>query len=282
MKKSLSIVTLIAAGAACAMADISTKLDGYEYSDAPGGYVDHNQASQKGYNSFSGVKNTYWNGKSVNLAEDARYTISFNVLSSTGSADSGQPLFNFYLAAEDNSILFGNYYDVGNYERGAAGIFHATGNVAQGDTAQFSNTYALNSYLDGVRNGGIAYWKRSDKVTSLGAQTNLANGYHTYTIIVESFASETEVDKIIFSYNGVNGSGNSQEFALSSEAFGIILPNKDLQIGWFTSNEGGSMLLEQATYKKELRVSAIPEPSAFGLLAGLGTLCLVGARRRRR
>ena len=60
--------------------------------------------------------------------------------------------------------------------------------------------------------------------------------------------------------------------------------NDDWSGNVFLSTNGGSSY-EQATFTVsggEITVTTIPEPSAFGLLAGLGALALVASRRRRK
>ena len=80
---------------------------------------------------------------------------------------------------------------------------------------------------------------------------------------------------------------------ITSLNFGGIGDVNDQKLGKFPSNEqagrfnllgaaywtgGNAEVADLTNYYK----SAVPEPSAFGLLAGLGALALVGARRRRR
>ena len=93
----------------------------------------------------------------------------------------------------------------------------------------------------------------------------------------KELASETFIDGVTVSAVTEGETGNlSLSFAsdASYAAYGVI----------FNANEAGGSNGGVAVSIDNVQVSysAIPEPSAFGLLAGLGALALVASRRRRK
>lgn len=74
-------------------------------------------------------------------------------------------------------------------------------------------------------------------------------------------------------------------FVITKEMAGLIATDGETAKFAFSvlSNEvtGSNTIITMSNFKFD-GVSSIPEPSAFGLLAGLGALALVGTRRRRR
>ena len=91
-------------------------------------------------------------------------------------------------------------------------------------------------------------------------------------------ASETFIDGVTVSDIVVDQTVNNVSLSFTSDAsyaaYGVI----------FKANEAGGSNGGVAVSIDNVQVSysAIPEPSAFGLLAGLGALALVASRRRRK
>ena len=280
------------------MSNIDHQNSAYTYNQVASSF----NATLKGSDSVTGVSNYYWNGQTIQLNQDARYEISFNInVSGTNPMDHKIPTFNFYLAANQNSLLYGNYFDVTSIGvRGPAGVFHYKGDVSNGDTrAAGMETYILNS---DVRNiiSGAKQWYPSTKVSSAcGTESILKDGHHTYSIYIETFADSSKADYIKFTYSGVNGTGWTEDFNLNTIS-GINPSHDSIKFGYFSDADGAYLNVDQVSYKKYTRTliettptilpvepsepqpePSVPEPSAFGLLAGLGAIALAVSRRRR-
>ena len=304
MKNQLLLIsTLVFAGTTSAMAlsNIEDKISGYQYTDSTYSY---NYAA-KGNNTVTGITNYHWNGLKINLGEDARWVLSVNVYCGTNGGQA-QPLMDIYLAAASNSILYGNYYGMnvtGGYENGAAGIAHHGGNVSNGDTRTAgSPTFALNGWIGYDQSQGSVDYRPSSLVGGPSRGTNLTDGFYTFRVIVESFKDSGQADLVKFIYEYQGGKKWSREFSISE--FGGIAHDRELDVGFYVTGDGGTMRIDQATFDKSTRTLVqapdpeptpptepepstptdpnVPEPSAFGLLAGLGAIALAASRRRRK
>ena len=259
-----------------------------------------------------GVEN-YGMNLSVDLSKDTRYEIRLDFSSSGGGYGSThQPLTNLYLAGSNSSLVYGNYY-MNSADVGAARIYTYNTNVSNGSTGhttgQLNSTYVLNNDW----NAGKADWNykapAGPKIDVVGGG-KLANGFHEYRIVIEAYENSDIADKIALYYTGANGTKwvQSDLSALNIkhdtvfDQIGFFLLDAEGRVEPMTANvfaytrteipqvvEPPVTVPPTITTPPEIALPptngpspSLPEPSAFGLLAGLGALCLVGARRRRR
>lgn len=303
MKKTLLISTLVAASTASVWADVATldkwsngtpsslNTDTHSYSSSAhkygswfedGWYGDVAEVAKNPTTSVSNNKDSM----SIDLTQNARYEFKFEVTSTAGQ-DWAHPTVNIYLSGSNKSVLFGNYYL--NYSYGSAGVGIYTGPVSGGNTVGGSNTYLLNSELNSTP--GAVYVSPSGSTLLGGAK--FAQGTHTYRITIESYSDSDKDDVIMFYYNGAGGE-IKREMTLKELGFGNSAYFDSF--GFFTfADAGSSVKVTSAQGYKYNRaenppveptpdqpiVPDVPEPSAFGLLAGLGAIALGVSRRRR-
>ncbi|MGN0834690.1 MAG: PEP-CTERM sorting domain-containing protein [Candidatus Spyradosoma sp.] len=129
-------------------------------------------------------------------------------------------------------------------------------------------TFTLSANTDytvallGGRNGALASY--SDAFSNL----SLTLGSTALAGIMYDGTSDTTGTAFASSYTGTGDLSSNQQLIVWTFSTGAIAETLTLH-----SDNG--------TYNA-LSISAVPEPSAFGLLAGLGALALAGTRRRRK
>ncbi|MBP3301830.1 MAG: PEP-CTERM sorting domain-containing protein [Opitutales bacterium] len=220
----------------------------------------------------------------VDFTKDARYELSYRIRV-IGSTNNGSfPYCNLSLVTDKNdaSILFGN----SNNTPCQIGI------IPQRDVTTSSQMESLTA----VSSGTLVYstnWKS-------GA---LSEGFYTYKIIFETFADNSINDKIYFGVSKDGGETAYQTIVNSShlglgghtskvfDDIGFHLNGADFTSDTITTEGFGGIKLFStgSTYTVYSRTAEeikqpepnVPEPSAFGLLAGLGAIALAVSRRRR-
>ena len=268
MKKYITVAALLAAGAAFANADV-TLIDvdftsygswtaaqgaGWTQAKTEGGNHDENAVVNSTLGLTTGdawTQTKVWHGlgSSIDLGTDGKYTITY-----TATKGDNNAALQFALVGTDYSIVVGSSYgtDPGLY----------AGSV--GDANVLTSTSSWYVFQDKEGDGVVEITKGAE-ISSAA----ISNGELTYTLTLTTSASGNDTLEVSagngsYSYTGTYTFNGDAELT----AVGFML---EAEVNIRQSVKGVSVVS-----------SAIPEPSAFGLLAGLGALALVASRRRRK
>ena len=269
----------------------------YTYTANQTKYIKENSTSK---GSSMGLTN-YDLSYTIDTNEDARHEIIVRFTTSGGGqGNTNQPILNFYLSGGGKSLLIGNWY-MQNGQAGAARMQLYNGDASTGSVGGGSPTYILNDAFSTSSTPGSNY--QTPDSTNLWTVDNsgkIANGDHVYKIAIETY-KDSDQDKISYLYQGPNSAEKKLGGEVQLSTLGITTITA---LGYFLgANNGGTVTVDGNGYTsgiyKYSRVltssltqpelptepdpsdPSVPEPSAFGLLAGLGAIALAVSRRRR-
>ena len=265
MKNYITVAALLAAGTAFANADVTLiNVDFTDYADWAAAQTDGwSQAKTSGGNhgadavvndslglttggAWTQTKVSHNLSSSINLGIDGSYTITYTAT----KGNNNNAALQFALVGTNYSIVVGSSYNTD------PGLY--AGSV--GDANVLTSTTTWYSFQD-TSPGTTMEITKGATISSEAIST----GELTYTLTLTTSASGNDTLTVSAgSYSGTYTFSSDAELT----AVGFML-------------EGGDGI-GQSVKDVSVVSSAIPEPSAFGLLAGLGALALVASRRRRK
>ena len=232
----------------------------------------------------------------IHLDSDARYEFSFSFkLTQNGAGVGDQAMAGMYLAGSGGSIYFGNVQLESSSDRRDAVAVRYDADIAEyndnaGQKVYFPNgefQYKVSSPYDYTAPVSGKWYTIVD-----GREDNgFDSGNYRLEIVIEAFKDESKQD-ILYLY--ANTPDGEKYYWLNFDGLGFASDAYFDAYGFLLHNDGNSIATaerassyEYSRVKREVItpevpvVPDIPEPSAFGLLAGVGALALVAARRRR-
>ena len=269
MKNIITITSLLAAGTLAASAAVPTKLLwGFDFT------------------SESLAAST---GNVINLSGQGTIDTAGGAVAGTGSYLTG--------GTADGILKFtalGTTDDLKKQSGNFSISFHAKNNGTTGDYPVIASFGENNSWCFKLADYGFQFDTDGYGGTKNTSITHIGNNWQHYLITFEGAGSSSGAGKLTLYVDGVNivtrtfsGTGADNDKAMTMFSFGGRLAHNGNNSNIYLSDLAvykGVLAEDQIKYliKNKANESAIPEPSAFGLLAGLGALALVGARRRRR
>ena len=276
MKKYLSIAALLAAGAAFANAASVTYGEGIEVSAG-----DQNIYTLSGENPYKSVKISSAEGDSafnvlIGTWDGEEGTVNGMSVNSSSSKPVNITLRNGTLSGKIDTSGSTGEVNI-DLQMGSStedeGVSLTT-RIAAGTSFVLSSKTTL-EFNDMSSGTGVLVWNLSEG--DVANQNVLISGKGTgkgtvkfseNVTIVLNFESEAALDAV------VNNNASFQLFGEGVRAEGLSNASWTVQVA---GEETGRTL----SVNEDGVVTVVPEPSAFGLLAGLGALALVASRRRR-
>ena len=270
MKKYITVAALLAAGTAFANADVVAVFNCGGSDATSSQWMDRNQTGWKLAQMGDGGNGS----ESFNVRSESGITLSLSagagVLSRTGSGgsftvgtagDNGPYEIPGTLTTLSQGVL-GNGYDTlwgGAVNLWDAGSATLTLGGLKANTEYTVYLFSARANAHNSGNGGFVTWSTTDSVSASWS-----------VITADGASSESPEATVQFdgSSTGANASIVKVSFTTGAET-SVSFSTGDSQR--FTLN---GIVVDQG--------QTIPEPSAFGLLAGLGALALVASRRRRK
>ena len=120
------------------------------------------------------------------------------------------------------------------------------------------------------------FWKQAGTVSFAGDVTMTGDTF-SYTLFSATNMYQNAGTWDASAVSVTDASGNELTYTTDKALFGTA--------GYYWLDAEGAEKVDgsgNSSFKLTLHAAAVPEPSAFGLLAGLGALALVASRRRRR
>ncbi len=243
MKNLITITALIAAGAIAANAETALK-PGDNFSGLTWNQL--TLTSPSGGSLATGNSGFNWSEDQGNLTASWSLLFTLTTTSSSGKKD---------------------VFSTNSYNGGAHGLVLGL---------DFSNS---GTSTIGLYNGKVS----SGSPSLLGSAITFTTGQNVMLTFLKyddtTATSKSKAGKFVLSIHGANNATSQKvEFEVEKNQQNLaFLKDGGTNTSRLWTNSGN----EKFSNIKLAYGSAIPEPSSFGLLAGLGALALVGARRRR-